>query len=209
MLKKKFDPAAPDHKVLLLSALGTLAALGVTPQADAGLNITCPGDPACQLSAVTDNVTDLGGGAFLYEYTVLNISIPEGDLIVDWELPFFSDSTITNIQSPPGWDWAIETIGVPNPFTGWQGVAEWQTPGDPFYEGPDSPYTTGTEVLHWYTCFGEFGENCFGENVFPNAIFPGDQQAGFSFEASFGPTGAPYQASWVQLPVQTGDPAIG
>ena len=191
MLKKKFNPAAPDHRVLLLSALGTLAAMGVTPQADAGAAIQCPGDPLCQRSLVTDDVADLGGGNFLYTYTVWNTSAPGGDIIVDWELPYFSDSTITNILSPPGWDWAIETIGVPNPFTGWQGVAEWQDPGDPFYEGPDSPYTTGTEVLHWYTCFGEFGETCFGENVFPNAIFPGNNLSGFGFEASFTPIGGP------------------
>ena len=159
----------------------------------------------------------MGGGQFLYEYTVHNTSIPEGDLIVDWELPWFADSTITNIQSPSGWDWAIETIGVSNSFTGWDGVAEWQDPLDPFYEGPTSPYTTGTEVLHWYTCggFGEFGEGCFGETGGFNPIFPIGSPfggisslGGFSFEAGFGPTGAPYQASWAQLPVRTGDPAF-
>jgi hypothetical protein len=64
--------------------------------------------------------------------------------------------------------------------------------------------------LHWYTCggFGEFGEGCFGETGGFNPIFPGDSLAGFSFEASFGPTGAPYQASWARLPVRTGDPAF-
>lgn len=206
MIKTKFNPAASAHQVLLLTALGTLAGMGLTPQANAGI------DPCveCQSSTVTDAVSALGGGQFLYEYTVNNTSDPGGDLIVDWELPWFDDSTITNIQSPDGWDWAIETIGVSNFFTGWDGTAEWQTPGDPFYEGPDSPYTTGTEVLHWYTCggFGEFGEGCFGEGGGFDSIFPGGSLDGFGFEASFGPTGAPYQASWAELPVRTGDPAF-
>jgi hypothetical protein len=90
MKKPKFNPAASAHRVLLLTALGTLAGMGVTPHADAGTAIEpCFGPPeVCQASMVTDMVTGLGGGQFLYDYTVHNISSsPEGDLIVDWELP--------------------------------------------------------------------------------------------------------------------------
>ena len=39
-----------------------------------------------------------------------------------------------------GWSYTIETIGVANPATGWQGVADWQTPGDPWKTEFDNLY---------------------------------------------------------------------
>ncbi len=76
MLKTKFNPAASSHKVLLLIALGTLASFAITPQADAGIApIPCPpGVSDCQVSSVSDSVTDLGGGLFRYDYEVHNES---------------------------------------------------------------------------------------------------------------------------------------
>ena len=47
MKKPKFNPAAAAHRVLLVTALGTLAGMGVTPHADAGITVQpCVGPPA-------------------------------------------------------------------------------------------------------------------------------------------------------------------
>ncbi len=177
------------------------------------------GGPLLPMSHVEDSVTDNGNGTFGYAFTVFNDSWFVGDgfvgdggpfggdpIIVDWELPWFGDAGIdlTSILSPTGWDFEIETIGVfddPN-NTGWGGVASWQNPSDPFYAGADSPFTTATQVLHWYN------ELWIGEGFAGDGIFPGDSLAGFGFTADFGPTAAPYQASWDFLPVQSGDPAF-
>jgi len=83
---------------------------------------------------------------------------------------------------------------------GWQGVANWQTPGDPMYGGPDSPFTSVEHVLHWYAASGG------GAQV--ELIFPGESLSGFGFTASFAEIDAPYQASWTTFEVQTGDPAF-
>lgn len=172
-------------------------------------------------SQVTDTVEDNLDGTWEYNYTVFNTSIflnnnfpPfQTPLIVDWELPYFADMGITDVFSPDGWDWAIETIGVSNSNTGWDGIAAWQNSSDPFYEGADSPYTTGTEVLHWYCDTADGGEGSFfcggdGEGPFGQPISPNMSLSGFGFTANFEPTGAPYQASWLELPIQTGDPAF-
>jgi len=217
MLKTKFNPATPGHKAVLLTALGTVAAAGFTPQAEAG-GTFCEG-PGCQESHIETMTTDLGGGLWDYDYTVFNDSDPRGDIIVDWELPYFGDEGITDIRSPDGWDWTIETIGVfgdPND-TGWEGVANWQTPGDDLYVA-GSPYNDVTQVLHWFCMNSDIGEGCFGENsdgdftsgdpIFPNFGEGSNSLGGFGFEASFGPTDAPYQASWAILEVNTGDPPI-
>ena len=179
-------------------------------------------------STVTATVADLGGGTWSYGYTVNNTSQfnevgpDQRPILVDWELPWFGDAGITNIVSPtPNWNWSIQTIGVPEAATGWDGMAEWQTPGDPFYAGPTSPFTLATQVLHWYNLCavairntvvapgGGNGTNAViacAEGQFTDAIFPGDSLSGFGFDAGFGPTGAPYQASWAFMPVRTGDP---
>ena len=205
------------------------------------------GGPWDRTSQVTDNVID-NGGSFTYEFTVINTSercrldlpgvscnfFETGDpLIIDWELPYFDDAAITNIQSPAGWTFAIETIGVPNLATGWEGVAAWQDPTDPWYAGPDSPYTSVTQVLHWYVedtsgC-SQFGGGDLGDFVLaavavdqPPVECPGilpefssgaisayqPSLSGFTFDSIYDSTAAPYQASWFEYPVQTGDPAF-
>ena len=163
---------------------------------------------AVPVSSVSDTVTELADGTFLYEFTVNNISTANADgsidSIIDWELPYFSDMGITNILSPSGWYYAIETIGVANPDTGWDGIAAWQDPSDPMYQGDTSPYTTGTQVLHWYdTCAADIFGDCG-----VRAILPGQSLSGFSFIAAYGPTSAPYQASWTNTLPNTGDPSF-
>lgn len=183
--------------------------------------------PWSQASHVTDTVDDNNDDTWTYGYTVFNdafVDFANGayggePLIVDWELPYFADAGITDIVSPNDlWDYAIETIGEANPLTGWDGVAAWQNPSDPFYEGADSPYTTATQVLHWYNvCWAQptpsvalfavdSGPSC--EGFLDGAIFPDNSLAGFGFTAGYSPIGAPYQASWAFRPIQTGDPAF-
>lgn len=160
-------------------------------------------------SSVTDSAVNNGDGSWTYAYTLNNTSAGGSDdstpLIVDWELPWFADMGIRDVVSPYGWNWAIETIGVVNNATGWAGVAAWQNPSDPWYSGGTSPYTTGTQVLHWYNaCFN--GETVGCEWNLQGAIWPEGSLTGFGFTASYAPTAAPYQASWVLSPVLTGDP---
>lgn len=164
---------------------------------------------AVPLSTVDSTVTDLNNGTFQYEFTVNNTSTANDDgstdMLIDWELPYFADMGITNITSPAGWLFTVETIGVPNSNTGWDGVANWQDPNDPMYSGDTSPYTTGTQVLHWYE---DCWVNALGDCGFSNEILPGQSLSGFSFIAAFGPTDAPYQASWFRQPPVTGDPSF-
>ena len=206
----------------LACAIGSTALLAPTSGALAGSPVFWE-----RASHVSDSVTDNGNGTWDYGFTVHNDSsfgAPEGffqePVIVDWELPFFDDAgfDIGDVTSPFGWAAAIETIGTPNPTTGWGGDANWQDPGDPFYFGDDSPFTTATEVLHWYSkCWVMGGVDPVGidtangvacEGEFAHAIFPGLLLGGFGFTAAFDQTAAPYQASWALLEVQTGDPAF-
>ena len=156
-------------------------------------------------SHVTDVVNDNGNGTWTYNFTVFNDTTANAyggtPVIVDWELPYFSDAGIVNITSAVNWNFAIETVGVANTNTGWDGVAAWQDPTDALFQGPTSPYTTATQVLHWYT-----GPTRL-ERPF-NPILPENSLGGFSFTAGFAPTGAPYQASWDIVPRRTGDPAF-
>lgn len=132
-----------------------------------------------------------------------------GPYLRDWELPYFGDEGIDlgNIRVPEGWMWSIEDIGTPNGFTGWEGVAEWQTAGDPFKEffdaffggAANNPYNSVSQVLHFYTF-------CTFEGEFDPCILPGDSLEGFGFDANFSSTNAPYQASWAIGEVRTGDP---
>jgi hypothetical protein len=174
-------------------------------------------------STVDDSVTNNNNGTWTYNYQVNNTSQLNGGqdrepFVVDWELPWFGDAGITNIVSPTRWAYSIETIGTPNAATGWEGVAAWQNPSDPFYAGASSPFTTVTQVLHWYsTCWTNRAQPTSAitplitiecEFGLQDAIAPGGSLAGFGFDAEFAPTGAPYQASWSFLPVRTGDPAF-
>ena len=178
-------------------------------------------------SHVTDSVTDNGNGTWTYDFTVFNDepnfygygfdteavapretatvqaamdTTGEIHVIVDWELPYFDDMGITNIQSPENWFYSIETIGVPNATTGWQGTAAWQQDGDPWkdhfdqvYGGADNnPFNNNTKVLHWYTT--------------SNEIWPQMSLSGFSFTAVFDEGNAPYQTSWNAKEIFTGDP---
>ena len=197
--------------VVMLCALGLM---GVSESARA-VPLACPdqSEDNIQLSAVTAEVTDNGNGTFGYAFRVCNLSaffveepdFDEGRLIRDWELPFFgtdldsdNEADITDIFTPEGWFVVLEEVGVPNFFTGWDGVVEWQDPNDPFF---DPLFADNSHVLHFYT-------QCFDGEFCDEPIFPGDNLAGFDFTAGFGPTGAPYQASWIEAPAATGDPAF-
>jgi hypothetical protein len=210
-----FNP--PQIRLAAPALAGVLGACALLAPMTATLAGTAPG--WTKQSHVSDTVADNGNGTWTYDYTVHNDSSQPGSdsvnepFIVDWELPFFDDAgfAIGDVFSPTGWSAAIETIGTPNGTTGWDGVAEWQTPGDPLYAGPDSPFTTTTQVLHWFSdcwVFGGEAEGCGEFNPLTNAIGPGSSLADFGFIADFDKTNAPYQASWADLPVQTGDPAL-
>lgn len=192
-----------QHPLFVYRALafGTLAAISSVPVQAA---VAIPEFPICDYcSHVLDEVINNNDGTWTYNFVVYNDGLDAygygyagTQVIIDWELPYFADSGITNIQSAYGWNYAIETIGVVNGDTGWNGVANWQDPSDDWYQGPNSPFTTGTQVLHWYTNGSAFG------------IFPGGSLGGFSFTSPFAATNAPYQASWLDLQIFTGDPAF-
>jgi len=195
--------------------------------AQAGVAPTCPGivQGATQASAVLSD-TFQQGAATSYNFTVCNLSDPSvGDgevgfagVIRDWELPWDPNAGIDNIRVPFGWDWQIETRGVTNADTGWGGVIEWQDPNDPFY---DPRFADHTQVLHFYTSCGRPIANDFtasltndsavGCNQLPQEWIPAgtnNQLSGFGFDSPFSETNSPYQASWLFLPVNTGDPAF-
>ena len=214
-------------RTLHVSVAALFGALGFSTSAfavTAALDCPPPVPGGFQTSAVPSTVTDIGGGNHLYEFRVCNTSdITQENVrqaIRDWELPFFGTdlgndaSQIANITVPEGWNFSIEEIGVGNVGTGWEGVADWQVDGDPWkavfddlFGGADNnPYNDVTHVLHFYTGFCEGGFEgglfCSGGNI----IGEGDGLSGFSFESPFGEFDAPYQASWQDLPVRTGDP---
>ena len=176
-----------------------------------------------QSSHVTDVVAQTSADTWHYDFTVFNDSTGTGDygeipVIVDWELPYFADMGIHNISSPDGWATSIEKIGEANEATGWDGVAAWNDPSDPWYinlSGDTNPLFTATEVLHWYCkdpvfepIEGIFG-GCWGGEAGLNSIIqPGQSLSGFGFDANYGPTQSPYQTSWLLLEVNTGDPSF-
>lgn len=204
------------------AALGLLllAALAM-PWTPAVAGVAAP-EQFTQSSKVEGELSPAGGGLTRYSYEVFNTSEPVGGgaaaaffvtvgppivngepIIVDWELPFFGDAGITNITSPDGWDYRIETVGVPNMDTGWTGEATWQDPGDPFHF-PDSPFNDeDLQVIHWFL------EDWAEEEDATNGIPWGDSLDGFFFDSPFATaTDAPYQASWAFLPILSGDPAF-
>ncbi len=208
---KRYTLDKPSLRVLA-GVIGTgLLTLGYVSQAEA---IVAGPAPSSLRSHVSDSVDDNGGGSWTYNFRVHNDTfdpyggeIPGfGDVIVDWEMPYFNDMGIENIQSPVGWAFNIETIGVVNSATGWGGVADWQTNGDPWKDIFDAqygsaaanPFNTHTQVLHWYV---DGNPGVFG-------IFAQNSLPGFSFDAAFAEGQAPYQASWDQNRIQTGDPAF-
>ena len=88
---------------------------------------------------------------------------------------------------------------------GWTGAdPSWFDVSDPFYPGAGSPFLApDLQILHWYNVawFDAFTD-------LSTAIAPGASLGGFGFTAGFDDTGAPYQASWDFLPIQSGDPAF-
>jgi PEP-CTERM motif len=170
-------------------------------------------------SSVDSLVQNNNNGTWTYNYTLNNISQftetgpDQQPFIVDWELPWFGDAGIDtmSILSPGGWTFNIETIGVANAATGWEGIASWQDPNDPFFFGANSPFSSVTQVLHWYSlCWVANGdaEGCGEGGALDDAIAPGNSLLGFGFDALFDETDAPYQASWAFLPIRSGDPAF-
>lgn len=215
-MKKKTNKK-PKVSVLAGAISVGLLSMGYVAQANAAVSV-----PIFSLkSHVSDTVIANGSGSWTYDFTVHNDTTPDfyggGDLIVDWELPYFADMGISNIQSPFGWNHNIETIGVTNLTTGWNGIADWQTDGDPWktffddFYGSEAanPYNSGTQVLHWYI---PALAPCNSEICPPlpvgAVISPQDSLDGFGFTAGFGEGQAPYQASWDQNRIQTGDPAF-
>ena len=170
-------------------------------------------DDGTQASHVTDNGgMDLGGGRFGYDYAVHNDGttgfffgeVFATPFIVDWELPFFDDALIDDIVSPTGWAFEITAVGE-STTNGWTGAdPSWFDVSDPFYPGAGSPFLApDLQILHWYNVawFDAFTD-------LSTAIAPGASLGGFGFTAGFDDTGAPYQASWDFLPIQSGDPAF-
>ena len=73
-------------------------------------------------------------------------------------MPWDPNAGITDISTPEGWDWSIETRGVENDATGWDGQVAWQFPNDPFGVINGNDFTFQPQVLHFYTgCGSEFG----------------------------------------------------
>lgn len=152
------------------------------------------------------------------------------NVIVDWGLPWFDDAQITDIATPFGWNWSIETVGVQNFGTGWgtedtngdgdidsdDAVHGWSLDGDPWrdifdtaYGGAaNNPFTNVEKVLHFYT--ESFQAQTFAavveEREECGLIFEGENCAAFGFTSPYNAGDAPCEASWLFLPVRTGDP---
>ncbi len=162
-----------------------------------------------QADHVSGSVLDPGASgnpsasSYYYQFQVHNDSYdsaPYGGpipVIVDWELPYYSDMGISGILSAPGWAHEIAAIGSANTATGWSGIADWMT--DPAWSS--SPFAAVTQVIHWY-CDG--GEGAASASC---GIFPGGEAGDFGFYAGYAPTDAPYQSSWdYVIPRRVGDP---
>lgn len=231
-----------------VSTLAILGSLGMIQNVSA---VPVPGACPDYIDAIADNngvlerssaVTsaaeqDTTTGAWVYRYRVCNTTDPYyagtgNNVIVDWELPWFDDGQITDIITPFGWSWSIETVGVRNPFTGWgtedtngdglfnddDAVPAWSLDGDPWKDifdlaydvagGGTNPFTNVEKVLHFYT--ESFQAQTFAavveEREECGLIFENESCGGFGFSSPLDAADAPYQASWLSLPVRTGDP---
>ncbi len=120
--------------------------------------------------------------------------------VTEWSMPYFGDSGITGVLSPFRWGVSVETIGVANALTFYDGgIPTWLEPADPFYFGASSPFSSVSQILRWYT-FDSCGDGCFG------FINPQRSRDGFGFTSTFGATAAPYDAGWVDERRRSGDP---
>jgi len=197
--------------------------LVVTSFVAVGMTLSAPASALVGFSNITashvvDAATDLGNGTWRYDYTVYNdatcvgfcldtvgglpINVPD---VVSWDLPWANDASIplASITSPTGWAYSIETVGVANAATGWGGVAQWQDPADPNYQGAGSGFNSLTQVLHWYDASGTHPV-LDADSAGPSFL------AGFGFTSVYGPTYAPYQAAYVGTlsALSTGDPVF-
>ncbi len=178
-------------------------------------------------SRVDSVITDVGGGVSRYEFTVVNTTSPYAGgyqggqfLIVNWELPSFTNPTsiIFNIQSPFGWDYEIieginSSTQYYNNVEGPYGQYIWsydpnQDPqvaaegGNNPYPLPFSAYDNPPFLIHWFTVEQiEVGP--------ANPIWPGSELSGFSFDTlATSSDNSPYSSSWFQLPIRLGDPPV-
>lgn len=199
-----------QSKFLSIVSTGALfGALGMASQSAVAVTVNlCPGQTTGpERSSVVPSFV-IPGSPNTYVFGVCNTSASgsEGQtefLLRDWELPYDAAGGIANLTAPMGWGAAIETIGSPNNFTGWDGVTPtWFNPTDPFY---DPRYLGLTQVIHFYTCGNQ---SCQDATAFGAPLFPGEGLAGFSFTSPFGLTNAPYQASWIEFLARSGDPAF-
>ncbi len=177
-------------------------------------------------SRVDSVITDQGNGVSRYEFTVVNTTDPYSGyqggqfLIVNWELPSFTNPTsiIFNIQSPFGWDYEIiEGVNsstqyynnVEGPYG--QYIWEYDSTQDPQVaaNGGNNPYPLEFSaydnppfLIHWFTVTGS--------EIGPTApIFPGDSLSGFSFDTlATSSDNSPYSSSWLFQPIRLGDPPV-
>lgn len=112
-----------------VSTLAILGSLGVIQNVSA---IPVPGDcpdvsGSGERTSAVKAASEQDGDNWVYRYRVCNTTDSyyggtdtRGDnVIVDWELPWFGDSRISDIVTPFGWTYSIEKVGEPDPFTGW------------------------------------------------------------------------------------------
>jgi hypothetical protein len=162
---------------------------------------------------VQTNVTALGGGQYKYEFTVRNENA-QPHAIYAWGMPYFGDAGIDNYTDPSGWHHSILSIPSVDLDKFWLGSAYWQSPTDPqhpadpnpYYTGDDSPFTSVTQVLWWYTYLINDQYSPIEYSVDPDTYenIPGSKD--FSFTAGFAGTKYPHQLTLIDNVIQVGDP---
>lgn len=187
---------------------------GQSSLVNASVSLIQNGDQASGYNNIGANHT----GKYLYQFRVCNTA-PEFESslsIRDWEIAWFGAADmgvdLNTLRLPEGWGGEIESKGTTNEGTGWEGVIQWQQAGDPFkiffdnFYGANNPFNDHDDVLHFFT--GEFVETdgILEYSASGDEIDPGREQDGFSFISIYDSNNAPYQTSWVTVPVNTGDP---
>ena len=175
-----------------------------------------PSDANAQIrqSRVDASVSAIGGGEFQYDFTLNNTSTGyNGDVLVDWELPFFAMTDIVagSITTPSGWEAEIvTTTSVTTYFNnpaGPYGDYGWDyDPADDPTAGnyPTAPFLAPPFILHFYTVLASEGDTTFPAR----GLFEGQSLDGFSFRSAYGSAPAPYLGSWFRQPPRPGDPPI-